>query len=62
MKAWTVYRGYEIEKWHETEWRVKRNREQVHVANSPDAAREWIDSQRVRDYATRVRASARKHK
>jgi hypothetical protein len=62
IQAWTVYRGYEIERASETEWHVRRNREQVHVAASLAAAQAWIDNRRERDFSVRVRASARKHK
>jgi len=60
--AWTVYRGYEIEQTSDTEWRIKHNRQQVHIAASLAKAQAWIDGRRDRDYAVRVRASARKHK
>jgi hypothetical protein len=42
-QAWSVYRGFEIEKTSENKWHVIRNRERVYVADGVREARAWID-------------------
>jgi len=60
IQAWMVYRGYEIEKADEKNWRVIRNRELVHIAASAAEARAWIDGQRDRQASAALTRRRRK--
>lgn len=61
IQAWMVYRGFEIEKVDEAQWRVLKNREQQFVAQTPGEARAWIDGKLDRN-TDKARAYARKRR